>query len=95
MSRSPGSASSQPTKLPPHGSALMASSSHAPGLEGAASTGGTLADVITAVNGDPVHNIRTSRGFSSRLASAARCASRLRETASPGRSRSEWRMFPA
>ena len=27
------------------------------GLEGAASTGGTVADVITAVNGEPVHNI--------------------------------------
>jgi 2-alkenal reductase len=27
------------------------------GLEGAASTGGTVADVITAANGEPVHNI--------------------------------------
>jgi 2-alkenal reductase len=26
-------------------------------LEGAASTGGTVADVITAVNGEPVHSI--------------------------------------
>ena len=37
--------------------ALPGSPAAKAGLEGAASTGGTVADVITAVNGEPVHNI--------------------------------------